>query len=204
MLREVSNRARRRGGPSGCWWRARLMPESLRSPEGGAWAGSAGRSKCNYQLLAAKRGASERREEGVAMHRNRGAFLLACGISTLALATGAAGGTRASTATACNPCRVGQTLSWHGTAYRVNWIKTRRRIGDSYFGAKADGTFIVVSLTLTDRKSSPVNDPHRRCTSSSARRVVHNFGQGVRSLRQRIRNTRESPAPTPENGDRRL
>lgn len=62
---------------------------------------------------------------------------------------------RQSAAVACNPCAVDQTLSWHGTAYRVRRVRLANRIGDGFVGGHADGVFVVVTLTMTDLKSRP-------------------------------------------------
>lgn len=55
----------------------------------------------------------------------------------------------------CNPCGVGQVLSWYGTTYRVSRVRVANRIGDGFVGGRADGVFVIVTLTLTDTKSRP-------------------------------------------------
>ena len=48
---------------------------------------------------------------------------------------------------------VGQKVTNAGTSYRVTDVKTTDRIGDSTFGEKAAGTFVVVGLELTNNKN---------------------------------------------------
>lgn len=50
--------------------------------------------------------------------------------------------------------KVGQAVTNAGTTYKVTNVQTTKKIGDpSLGGARADGTFVVVSLQLTNNKS---------------------------------------------------
>ena len=52
--------------------------------------------------------------------------------------------------------RVGQRLTLKGTSYRVTSVRTAQTIGDGpYTQEKANGRFVVVKLTLTNRKDEP-------------------------------------------------
>jgi len=49
--------------------------------------------------------------------------------------------------------KVGQTVTNAGTTYKVTNVRTTDKIGDpSLLGARADGTFVVVDLNLTNNK----------------------------------------------------
>ncbi len=58
-------------------------------------------------------------------------------------------------AVSCNPCSVAQTLSFHGTSYRVRKVRLASRIGNSFLGARASGIFVIVTLTMTGLESRP-------------------------------------------------
>jgi uncharacterized protein DUF4352 len=52
--------------------------------------------------------------------------------------------------------RVGQRLTLKGTTYRVTNVRTAQVIGDNEFTREeANGSFVVVKLTLTNRKDEP-------------------------------------------------
>jgi hypothetical protein len=51
--------------------------------------------------------------------------------------------------------KVGDTLTLEGTAYRVTKVSTARTLGDQFTKTKADGKFVVVNLTLTNKKDEP-------------------------------------------------
>jgi hypothetical protein len=48
--------------------------------------------------------------------------------------------------------KVGQKVANQGTTHEVTSVQTKTQIGDSTFGAHADGTFIVANLDLTNTK----------------------------------------------------
>jgi Domain of unknown function (DUF4352) len=50
---------------------------------------------------------------------------------------------------------VGDTLTLEGTAYKVTRVSTARAVGGQYTKTKADGKFVVVNLTLTNKKDEP-------------------------------------------------
>jgi hypothetical protein len=50
-----------------------------------------------------------------------------------------------------NPYKVGQTIELEGTQYTVTEASTQGKIGGA-FGEKADGTFVVVDLTIENKK----------------------------------------------------
>ena len=53
-----------------------------------------------------------------------------------------------------NPARVGQTVELAGTRYTVKKAKAASKIGDpSMFGARANGTFVIVTLTIENMKN---------------------------------------------------
>ncbi len=54
-----------------------------------------------------------------------------------------------------NTCRMYQSCAHHGTTYRVTRVKITRSIGSGYSRETTSGRFIVISITLTDTKSSP-------------------------------------------------
>lgn len=51
-----------------------------------------------------------------------------------------------------NPAKIGQTIELEGTRYTVNSARTTQRVGDEYFGEDADGTFVVVEITIENTK----------------------------------------------------
>jgi len=60
---------------------------------------------------------------------------------------------------------VGQSLTNAGTTYKVTSVRTADKIGDpDLLGARADGTFVIVSLNLTNNK-----DETKTFTDSSAK-----------------------------------
>lgn len=67
-------------------------------------------------------------------------------------ATGSSG--TAELGTKDNPAKVGQTVELAGTQYTVKKAKTAAKIGDpSLFGARANGKFVVVTLTIENMKN---------------------------------------------------
>lgn len=50
---------------------------------------------------------------------------------------------------------VGDTLTLKGTAYTVEKATTAAGLGGQYTRVKADGRFVIVTLTLTNRKDEP-------------------------------------------------
>jgi hypothetical protein len=86
------------------------------------------------------------------MHMKKLINILAVCVVVLTPAT--AGATRATTCGG-HQCRVGDTLSYKGTAYKVTKVRIARRIGDEYFGATTAGRFVIVNITLTDLKNRP-------------------------------------------------
>jgi hypothetical protein len=50
-----------------------------------------------------------------------------------------------------SPYKVGQTIELEGTQYTVTGASTQGKIGGA-FGEKADGTFVVVDLTIENKK----------------------------------------------------
>jgi hypothetical protein len=81
------------------------------------------------------------------------ALIAAAATSVVALAAPVAGAQR--DISSCNPCSIGQTLSFHGTAYQVRSVRSASRIGDSYIGGHASGIFVIITLKLTELKSRP-------------------------------------------------
>jgi hypothetical protein len=61
--------------------------------------------------------------------------------------------TGSSAATTGKTCVVRQACQHHGTTYQVNSVKVTRTIGSGYFQERADGTFIVLNVTMTNTKS---------------------------------------------------
>lgn len=51
--------------------------------------------------------------------------------------------------------QVGDTLTLKGTAYKVQKATTASKLGDQYTAVKADGRFVIVNFTLTNRKDEP-------------------------------------------------
>jgi uncharacterized protein DUF4352 len=88
----------------------------------------------------------------------RAAVLSVVALATLVgiTATSAAGASRHTSATCSGHiCRVGDTLSFKGTAYKVTRVRTSTRIGDRYLGGRTSGLFVIVSITFTDLKNRP-------------------------------------------------
>jgi Domain of unknown function (DUF4352) len=52
---------------------------------------------------------------------------------------------------------VGDPLTLKGTTYRVNSVRTTKTVGEQTYGtgAKANGRFVIVKLSLTNRKNEP-------------------------------------------------
>lgn len=50
---------------------------------------------------------------------------------------------------------VGDKLTLKGTTYRVTRVRTAKSLGDSFTKEKANGKFVVVKLSLTNRKDEP-------------------------------------------------
>jgi hypothetical protein len=50
---------------------------------------------------------------------------------------------------------VGDTVELKGTAYQVTDVKTASSVGGEFNKTQADGVFVIVSLTLTNRKDAP-------------------------------------------------
>lgn len=50
---------------------------------------------------------------------------------------------------------VGDNLSLKGTTYRVTKAETASSVGGQYTGAKANGIFVIVDLTLTNEEDEP-------------------------------------------------
>ncbi len=69
--------------------------------------------------------------------------------------------------TKSNPLALGKTVELAGTRYTVNSAETKDSIGSDILGETADGTFVVVSLTIENRKSET-----KTFTSSSAKFVA--------------------------------
>lgn len=55
--------------------------------------------------------------------------------------------------TKSNPIKVGETVQLAGTRYTVKGVKTTSKVGGE-FGKKADGIFVVVTLTIENMKNS--------------------------------------------------
>ena len=51
--------------------------------------------------------------------------------------------------------RVGDKLTLKGTTYQVTSARTAKSVGDEYVGAQANGVFVLVDLSLTNRKKEP-------------------------------------------------
>lgn len=51
-----------------------------------------------------------------------------------------------------NPIKKGQTVELEGTRYTVKAAKTSPTVGDQFFEEKADGTFVIVTLTIENTK----------------------------------------------------
>jgi len=62
---------------------------------------------------------------------------------------------------------VGQPVTNAGTTYEVTDVRTSDSVGDQYTGAQADGSFVIVSLELTNNK-----DETKTFTESSAELVT--------------------------------
>lgn len=50
---------------------------------------------------------------------------------------------------------LGQDLTLKGTTYQVSDVSTASSLGDSFSRVKANGTFVIVKLSLTNRKNEP-------------------------------------------------
>ena len=50
---------------------------------------------------------------------------------------------------------VGDPLSLEGTTYVVDAVDTASKVGSSYTGAKANGQFVIIDVTLTNEKNQP-------------------------------------------------
>ena len=50
---------------------------------------------------------------------------------------------------------VGDTLTLKGTSYKVQKVTTASKLGDQYTEVKADGRFVIVKFTLTNKKDEP-------------------------------------------------
>lgn len=53
------------------------------------------------------------------------------------------------------PAKIGETLTLKGTSYKVTKVEKAAKLGSDFVATKASGVFIVVSLTLTNRKDRP-------------------------------------------------
>lgn len=51
------------------------------------------------------------------------------------------------------PFKVGQTVELEGTQYTVTKTNTTKELGPNFMSEKADGTFVVVSLTVENKKN---------------------------------------------------
>lgn len=51
--------------------------------------------------------------------------------------------------------KVGDVMNLKGTAYKVLSAKTAKKVGEDFTEVKADGTFVIVKLTLTNLKDEP-------------------------------------------------
>jgi hypothetical protein len=65
-------------------------------------------------------------------------------------------GVNGASASGAKKAGVGDKVTLKGTTYRVSSVKTANSIGDSQFTrTRANGRFVVVKLSLTNRKSEP-------------------------------------------------
>jgi Domain of unknown function (DUF4352) len=110
----------------------------------------------------------------------------------------------------CSSCAVGQTLSWHGTSYRVSKVRTAARIGDGQLGAPAQGIFIILTITMTNFGTAPstviadalqirtrTDDVY--ATSDKAFGVYSNAFQPLERLRPRVPTTVTAVYDLPKN-----
>lgn len=51
-----------------------------------------------------------------------------------------------------NPAKIGQAVDLEGTRYTINAVRTAPTVGGSFLKEKADGVFVVVDLTIENRK----------------------------------------------------
>jgi hypothetical protein len=51
--------------------------------------------------------------------------------------------------------QVGDKLTLKGTTYQVKKVETAKEVGDKYTGAKANGEFVIVDVSLTNEKDEP-------------------------------------------------
>ena len=52
-----------------------------------------------------------------------------------------------------NPVKVGETVKLEGTQYTVESARTATKVGDPYFEERAGGRFVVVELTIENKKN---------------------------------------------------
>ena len=52
-----------------------------------------------------------------------------------------------------NPIKVGETVKLEGTQYTVKQVRTASAVGSEFLKDQADGTFVVVTLTIENKKS---------------------------------------------------
>jgi hypothetical protein len=79
--------------------------------------------------------------------------------------TAASGGSTKSSGDEATTGKVGEALTNAGTTYEVTNVETATEIGDPDFGgARADGTFVIVDLELTNNK-----DETKTFTDASAK-----------------------------------
>ena len=50
---------------------------------------------------------------------------------------------------------VGDNVSLKGTSYKVTRVRTAKAVGGEFTRVRADGTFVIVNLTLTNEKDEP-------------------------------------------------
>ncbi len=65
---------------------------------------------------------------------------------------------------------VNEPLSLTGTTYTVTGVRTAQSLGDEYLGAEANGTFVVLDLTLVNEKDEPAT------IMADAIRIIGNNG----------------------------
>ena len=136
------------------------------------------------------------------------AAVIGCGV-----VNAAAQATNRPAATRCNPCAVGQTLSWHGTSYRVSRVRIVARIGDGPLGGPAKGIFVILTITMTDlttHASTVIGDALQirtrsndvYATSDKASGVYANGFQVLEKLRPGIATTVTAVYDLPKNAVR--
>lgn len=50
--------------------------------------------------------------------------------------------------------RIGETIELEGTQYTVKRVRTAARVGDEYVNEQADGKFVLITLTIENKKDS--------------------------------------------------